>query len=450
MAFRGWNKRGYPKMDAGKISMKMFKKARVLIVSANREEINMTTWPLGPASVAAATQKAGHEVRLLDLMRLDDPKGSLKKAIIDFNPCIIGVSVRNIDDQRMQGTIFFLEEVKSLINLCKTLTSAPVVLGGAGYSIFPESALKYLGADMGIQGEGESAFPELVTRICSGSELTGPYLIHRAGFAPAGKRSYITALDNYPLPGIALVPSDSYTNKDFWMPVQTRRGCAMDCSYCSTPEIEGKPLRKRSSASVTAWLSECVKAGISRFFFVDNTFNIPESYAIELSSAIIKAGLHISWRSIIYPWKLDERLAELMAQAGCVEVSLGSESGSEYMLSSMNKRFTPDDVRRTSEAFARHGIRRMGFLMLGAPGETLESAEESLYFADSLNLEALKITIGIRIYPRTDLARRAVMEGVIGPDDDLLLPKFYIVKNLEHLLRKMVENMASARPNWLL
>lgn len=186
-----------------------------------------------------------------------------------------------------------------------------------------------------------------------------------------------------------------------------------------------------------------------RFYFVDNTFNLPHSYALELCRAIAEADLGISWRCILYPWKMDEGLAEAMARAGCVEVSIGSESGSGDMLRSMNKRFSPQDVRRTAELVARYGIRRMGFLMLGGPGETMASAEESLAFADSLNLEALKITIGIRIYPQTDLFRKAVEEGMVSPDDNLLIPRFYMVPELEGPLREMAELWHSSRPAWI-
>jgi radical SAM superfamily enzyme YgiQ (UPF0313 family) len=120
-----------------------------------------------------------------------------------------------------------------------------------------------------------------------------------------------------------------------------------------------------------------------------------------------------------------------MAAAGCSEVALGFESGCERILREMNKRFTPADVRHTSDLLARRGIRRMGFLLLGGPGETRESVEESLAFARSLRLDDLRITVGIRIYPGTALARRAVAEGVIEGGDDLLRPRFYLASGLE-------------------
>jgi radical SAM superfamily enzyme YgiQ (UPF0313 family) len=424
--------------------------ARVLLVSANREEVNMAAWPLGLACVAAATIRAGHDVRVLDLLCHRDPLAALDAAIREAKPDVIGVSVRNIDDQRMENVNFLLRGVKSVIDRCRELTSAPIILGGAGYSIFPQSALDYLGADMGIPGEGERAFPLLVERLMAGSDPSGPYLLHRAGATPTGERGFIGHLDDYPLPDPALIPPSAYGEREFWMPVQTRRGCAMDCSYCSTPAIEGRRLRKRSAEAVAGWLGRCAAAGIRRFYFVDNTFNLPSSYALELCEAMAGAASGISWRCILYPWKVDGRLAGAMARAGCAEVSLGSESGSDDMLRSMNKRFSHEDVRRVSSVIADHGIRRTGFLLLGGPGETMKTAEESLIFADSLGLEALKITIGIRIYPGTELALRAVEEGVISSSDSLLEPRFYIAPGLEDPGRRMASEWVLSRPGWML
>jgi Fe-S oxidoreductase len=114
-----------------------------------------------------------------------------------------------------------------------------------------------------------------------------------------------------------------------------------------------------------------------------------------------------------------------MAAAGCVEASLGFESGCPAMLRNFHKQFDLDQVRTAAALLRDHGIRRTGFLLLGGPGETRESIEESLVFADSLALDQLKLTTGIRIYPGTALERTARQEGVITPGDDLLLPRFY-------------------------
>jgi radical SAM superfamily enzyme YgiQ (UPF0313 family) len=422
---------------------------RILLISANREEINMLTWPLGLACVAAATQKAGHQVKLLDLIEADDPTAALNEAVREFHPDVIGISVRNIDDQSMENTQFLLDEVKEVIAVCRSLSKAPIVLGGAGYSIFPESSLEFLGADMGIQGEGEKAFPELLKRIEEGRNFWGVPGLYVARAELRGGRVFTKRLDEFPLPDIRMLSAPRYRNRDFWLPVQTRRGCPMNCSYCSTAAIEGCLLRKRSPEAVIQWLEECVRAGFSRFYFVDNTFNLPSSYAKNLCSKIVGANLNINWRCIMYPVKTDEELIGLMADAGCTEVSLGFESGHRLVLHGMNKRFQPEDVRHTSELLGKYGIRRMGFLLLGGPGETKESALESLAFADSLNLEMMKVSVGIRIYPYTALAEIARKESAISPDDSLLMPRFYIAEGLEGWLRETVREWMARRPNWM-
>ena len=128
----------------------------------------------------------------------------------------------------------------------------------------------------------------------------------------------------------------------------------------------------------------------------------------------------------MYPKWVDTELVELMAKAGCTQVSLGFESGSETMLPQLNKRFTCREAREISDILAGVGIERYGFLLLGGPGETRETVDESLEFADSLRLDALKITVGLRIYPETPLASTALEEGLITPEDNLLFPHFYI------------------------
>jgi radical SAM superfamily enzyme YgiQ (UPF0313 family) len=102
-----------------------------------------------------------------------------------------------------------------------------------------------------------------------------------------------------------------------------------------------------------------------------------------------------------------------------------------------------------AELLARHGIRQLGFLMLGGPGETRESVLESLTFADSLPLDQLKVTSGIRIYPYTALSRMAIDEGMISPADNLLLPKFYLVPGIEEWLSETVKGWMADRPHWM-
>ena len=422
---------------------------RVLFISANTEHTNILPLPLGLNCVAVATRNAGHDVRLLDLMAEKDSKLTITEAIELFRPEVIGVSVRNIDNQNMDPPIFLLDQVKKVINDCRTLSSVPIIIGGAGYSIFPESALEYLEADMGIQGEGEVAFPALLYWMQRGADLLGTPGLYLRGVGLQGERQYARVLDELPFPDERMWSRPSSDNDDFGIPIQTRRGCPMNCNYCSTADIEGRPIRKRSPEFVIENIVRHVDAGYKRFYFVDNIFNMPLSYAKDLCRKIIKRKLGISWRCIFYPGIIDKELADLLVKAGCKEVSLGFESGSEQILRNMNKKFSLDSIRRTSDILRDIGIKRMGFLLLGGPGETKETVKQSLAFADSLDLDALKITIGIRIYPHTKLAKVAISNGMISQEDNLLFPRFYIVPKLEGWLRETVRTWMESRPNWM-
>ena len=425
----------------------MEKNMRVLLISANTEKINILPAPLGLNYVAAAAQESDHDVRLLDLMSHADILAPVRQAVESFRPEIIGISVRNIDDQVMQAARFLLDEVRGLVRECRNLSGAPIVLGGAGYSIFPQAVLDYLEADMGIQGEGEAAFPELLARLAKGEDPAGLPGLYLRGRGLQGERAFIRDLGCLPVSGVHhfLTAYD----RNLWMPFQTRRGCPMNCSYCSTAVIEGRTLRKRPPEQVVRELKTLAQAGFRQFYFVDNTFNLPPSYAKEICRLIIREGLDIQWRCIFYPGTVDEELIRLMAEAGCCEVSLGFESGSARILKALNKRFSPEEVRRTSQMLARHGIRQMGFLLLGGPGETRESVMESLRFADSLSLESGKVSRGIRIYPGTALAKIAAGEGKIARDDALLRPAFYMVREIEEWLAGEVAAWIADRPHWM-
>ena len=395
--------------------------------------------------MAAATRNAGNEVALLNLMFEGDPMLGIRNSIEDFRPNVIGISVRNIDDQNMPHPQFLLAPVREIIASCRSLSDAPIILGGAGYSIFPESALRYLGADMGIQGEGEVVFPVVVDRIGKGAQVSDIPGICLPG-QPAEGRSFEKNLDDLPLPEPSLWIPSGADNRKLWVPVQSRRGCPLDCTFCSTSAIEGKSVRRRSPDRIVKWLAELRETGCRNFNFVDNTFNLPPTYAKDLCRQVIQAELDLNLWCIIYPKWIDTELVELMRQAGCRQISFGFESGSDRMLRSLNKQFNRQEVSAVSKMFAEAGIERMGFLLLGGPGETKDSVEESLSFADSLNLEALKITVGLRIYPQTPLARTALSEGVIRADEDLLLPRFYLTPELRDWLPERVATYKTSRP----
>lgn len=425
---------------------------KVLLLSSNTEKVNVVPLPLGLICVAQAVQKAGHEVEFVDLMAAQGERPtllSLRRAVRDYCPQAIGISVRNIDNQDMSNPVFFLDSVRQVVAECRENSDAPIILGGAGYSIFPQGALDYLGADMGIRGEGEAALPALLDHIRKDGKVPGLPGLYVRGRHFSGNRETFSDINKLPLPDPQLAARFTPEPAETWMPFQTRRGCPLACSYCSTPLIEGCRMRKRDPDSVIESLAGYLEAGFKKFWFVDNTFNLPLPYAKEICRRIIGSGLKTEWRAILYPGVMDRELAGLLAKAGCIEAALGFESGSGPLLRRMNKKFNPRDVERCSEMLRTEGIGRVGFLLLGGPGETRETVRESLRFADSLKLDSVKVTSGIRIYPHTALAKAAVVDGLVSPADDLLLPRFYMVPGLGEWLADTLREWTAERPEWV-
>ena len=157
-----------------------------------------------------------------------------------------------------------------------------------------------------------------------------------------------------------------------------------------------------------------------------------------MPKGFVASSFKLDWWAIVYPKWVDTELVALMAKADCTQVSLGFESGAGPILDRLNKRFSPAEVKAISGLFSAVGIKRNGFLLLAGPRETKATVEESLAFADFLNLDALKVTVGLRIYPDTVLHSIAVAEGVISPEDDLLQPKFYLSRSLREWLPQRI------------
>jgi len=424
---------------------------RVLLISANTEMINMPVLPLGMAFVARAAEEAGHHVSQINLMAKPEALKTLAECIQKVQPDIIGISVRNIDDQVSFQPRLLLDPVKAIVSTCRQNSEAQIVLGGAGYSIFPRHTLTYLAADMGIQGEGEQSFVTLLDKLNNDDDLSDIPGLYHVDRGIANPPTAVKKIDQtlFPEPGRHIRTLEHTGDEIIWLPFQTRRGCSLNCSYCSTPSIEGKTIRKRSPGLIIDAMTAYASAGFDHFFFVDNTFNLPSGYSKDLCDQMIGSGLKITWRGILYPWKVGEDLVNKMAESGCIEVSLGFESGSDIMLRQMNKQYRTEDVRSASDLLKTYGIRRMGFLLLGGPGETRQTVLESLEFADSLALEMIKVTIGLRIYPDTELAFYARRTGLISPDDNLLYPQFYIENGMEAWIRQTVEAWMKDRPNWI-
>ncbi len=151
---------------------------RLLFISPNQCRLVFLPLPLGLALVVASVPSE-HEVRVLDFMFLEDPLAEVDRAVAEFRPDLVGISVRNIDNQdSLQPEVYF-PQIKELVDRLKELGPAPVILGGAGFSVAPREFMEYTGADFGMVGEAEEAFVRFLQAFAARAWEKVPNLIWR-------------------------------------------------------------------------------------------------------------------------------------------------------------------------------------------------------------------------------------------------------------------------------
>lgn len=431
---------------------------RVLLISENRCRENLVPFPLGIACIASAAREAGHEVACLDLMFSQDPVADTLRAIEDFAPECIGLSIRNIDNQDKFAGEFYLPPLREIVDAVKGMTVAPVVLGGAGFSIFPSECLEYLDLEMGVVGEGERVFLELLSCLEVSSmpdDLPG-LALRRDGVCRVNPPAPHAWPGLFPPPDRELFDVTRYN----WVPgaqppytanLQARRGCHMRCIYCTNPVIEGRLVRVRQPREVADELSSLeTDYGMRYVIFTDSLFNYPLSYAEDLCREIASRKLAIRWWCNLNPLYCERRLLELLREAGCVGMSIGNESGSEDILVSLKKGFSRDDIVRSVREAHELGFRTNCFLLLGGPGENERTVRESVELMEELSPTQVTVTVGIRIYPGCEIRELALREGMIEAGQNLLFPAFYLSRETEEWLYPYMREICDAHPGWVL
>lgn len=423
---------------------------RVMLVYSNRTRIMEPAPPIGLSYVATATRQAGHEVRFVDLMVSRDPDAELKRALHEFQPEVVGFSVRNIDNIIAQRVAWHIHEVAALIRTVREHSTARVVLGGPAASILGATMLRQLDADFSVVGEGEVAFPQLLSAMAG----TGDY----AGIAGVCYRR------NGDVVSVAPVRQERFGNSGMeqwinWRPyeraggtwaIHTKRGCPLSCLYCNYPVMEGHHQRSRTPKDVVDEM-ELVAATIGprTFEFTDSTFNVPESHAIGICEEIIRRKLRVHLSAVsINPMMVSRELFSLMKQAGFCSLVITPDSASESMLRHLRKGFDMAQVRRAAELARESGIPCTWFFLLGGPGETKETVEETVSFVENYLNDKRFLTIfltGMRLLPGTALTQRAITENYIPPDHNLSEPVFYVAPELDEdwVIRRI--NRAIAR-----
>jgi len=351
----------------------------------------------------------------------------LSKGDID----IVGVSLRNIDDTNIYKKNSFIDWYKQIIGAVRKVSAAKVIIGGPGFSIYPEILFNILQPDFGIKGEGEESLRKLI--LCIDKDFDYKHIEGLVFKTPAGvikvnsRTEYLNSLEL----SFDRKMVDYYWSKSGMLNIQTKRGCPYNCIYCSYPVIEGRKIRTLDTELIVETLKELYfDKEITYVFFTDSIFNISNGYNIRLAEAIIRSGVKISWGAYFSPDNLTYEELSLFKKSGLTHIEFGTESFSDQQLENYGKHFTFDDVLKTSKISSDLGIFFAHFLILGGYGETNKSLDQTFENSKRIPLSVYFPYIGMRIYPRTKLYDIAVSEGIITGSDTLLEPTYYISRHV--------------------
>jgi radical SAM superfamily enzyme YgiQ (UPF0313 family) len=406
---------------------------KILLISTNQNALPMPVMPIGACIVAHAAEEAGHTVFLLDLMFTKSPEAEIAAALLECNPDVVGLSVRNIDNNDMRGTVFYLDELVRLVEVIRTRSSVPIILGGAALGVMPEQILRLVPVTCAVVGDGEIVFPQLLDRLARHERLTdlpGVACIENGVF----RRNNSVATQ---FSSTCLVPdyqrwlnTPAYLAQMATVPIQTKTGCQFQCVYCTYPKIEGSSCRLKTPASIAAAVEQIAATGLRDIEFVDSVFNAPREHAMEICAALARVKHKARLQCLeLNPRDFDDALVTAMERAGFVGMGITLESAADPVLQGLRKGFTSREVHHAAEVVRRHRIPCAWIFMLGGPGETRETVEETLRFArKSIRPQDVAFfNAGIRIYPGTELEAVARSQGLLlRPASEMLAPVFYL------------------------
>ena len=411
---------------------------RVLLVSGSRARMPDPVYPLGPAMVGTALRRAGHDVRWFDALRHSDPAPALSEAIAACDPEAVLLSIRNIDNAAFPSPSRHFEDHLDLARTVRQKTRAPFVLGGSAFSLMPEAFLAYLGADTGAVGEGEVAAVDILSRISRGEAL--PRVSSTSRLVPP-----------FIVPDRDLFDAAWYYRNGGLANVQTKRGCALECVYCTYPMLEGSCIRAVEPGAVVDELGAIRASGIEHVFIVDAVFNRPEAHAAAICQEILRRRLQISFTGYFVPRGDLPELPSLLKRAGCTAVELGTDSLSDPVLERLAKGFTAAEAIEYSRRLAAAGIKQCHNLIFGCPGETEATIQESTARMDALSPTAVIAMIGLRVFAGTPLWRMGGGEAAEGPADPIALlePTFFLEEAVAGTVVATVAKLVDERPNWI-
>ena len=420
-----------------RISLLAGREKDLKILAINPGSVNQDRLPIPPLGilyVAAYTRKNGYaNWRVID-----------NDIIEHRSPDQFADDFAWADIVAITGTTAQCKQAMQIANAAKQAGKIVVYGGPHATPTWKETLEMCPGVDIVVRGEGELTFLELLETLRHNGDLSqvnGIAFRDTDGIpVKTGKRQRNFDLDELPFPARDLVPTERYgdqplvrfsTDERYAHLIMTR-GCTDKCEFCNTPNNWGGPSWRTAGNLFAEMLEVHQTYGIRYFHFQDDVFTVNQELVRNLCYLLIeirmrKQGpIRFEWSCLARPDQFDYELLALMKLAGCVQIEIGVESGSEALLKSSRKRYTKEIIRKAFIAARQAGIRTYAFFIVGLPGETEETWRETVHFAKELKPDGSVFTV-LTPYPGTDINLKNRVE-IIVPDWTYWLYKTPVVK----------------------
>jgi hypothetical protein len=428
---------------------------RILLIATNRHKrlmgrMNAQPLPIGLAYIAGYLDQTRHTVKMLDLMFSGD--GYLQEVehtVRAFQPELVGLSIRNLSNHSYLDPQWQLPITKAVIERLRATAKAPIVCGGPAFSILPRACFAYVEPDLGIAGDAGETFAELADRLERGdpSYVDLPGLVYRQGDHIISNEVSSSSRFSQP-PRLEDLDMAKYRQAGFGIGVLTKLGGFYYPTVPSGVPIEDGAWRViRPVAEVIHEVKDLEERfALRKVFFIDNCFNIPLAHAKALCQALIEADLKIHWNTCLAPYGCDAELVRLMKRAGCALVLMGGIGGDSHDAVTLEERLEP--LLETCRLCEAGGLHYTISQVFGEPGETRETVGRKLVFLRQLKPAMANLRVGVSILPGTAVAARALKEGMIADEAELIRPTFYLAAEVRDWIVDDLKAEVASNPRW--
>jgi len=339
----------------------------------------------------------------------------IKNVILDFRPSIIAITSKSQN----------FSSAENIARIAKSIDKTIIVIiGGPHPTMIGGKILINPDIDFCVRGEGEETIIGLLESIVEHKSVNA---INGISFRENNKiidnppQKFIENLDRLRFPHLSapaiLKDYDQYPKSAFKYIFATR-GCPYNCFFCGSRNIWGRKVRFRSPHNVVEEIISLQRMGVQSIHFDDDTFGVNKKYLTELCLSIREKCPDISWSCEIHVNLVDDENISLMKSAGCNFISLGIESGNNYILKENRKNITIEKTLAAAKIIKKHNLWLSAFFMVGFPQETMETLNDTLAAIKKIPADGIVYSI-FTPYPGTEAFEFCKDKGLIKDDFDV-------------------------------